>query len=73
MPSHSAFPLGETQSVFIFGEIGSHIQDRGQEVPGSGGRVRGLHLTPCGYSTFTITTSVIGDAECICRSPRDKQ
>lgn len=39
------FPWGK-QSVSIFGEIGSHILDRAQGVPGSAGRVRGLHLTP---------------------------
>ena len=60
-------------TVSIFGEIGSHIQERGQEVPGSAGRVRGLDLTPCGYSTLIITTSAIGDPESIWWSPRDKQ
>ena len=63
MPGPSAFPLGETQSVSVFGEIGSHIQDRGQEVPGSAGSVRGFHLTPCRYCTLIITTAVTGDPD----------
>ena len=61
-------PAGEVQPASVFGEvfrIGGHIQNKAQEVPGSAGKVRGLHLTPCGYSTLIIITSVMGDPESI--------